>query len=347
MNYIGSKHSLLQFLEESIITITGNSSDYVFCDMFAGTGAVGKHFKKLGYQVIANDIQYYSYVLNRHYIGNHNEIDFKGLYDEISELLTAQDKLQSVCDYLNGLDGIEGFVYKNYCPNENCNRQYFSVENGKLCDAIRIKIENWHTSNKITDDEYYCLLSILLESIDKTANTASVYGAYLKQYKRSALKRLNLQPIPVITNSKEHFVFNDDVNKLVNHIEMDILYLDPPYNARQYSSNYHVLETIAGYDNPKLTGKTGMRADSIKSQYCSRTAVKNEFSDLISKAKAKYIFLSYNNEGLLSIEDVKEIMSKRGEYGLFAKKYTRFKADSNRDYKDTKTTEYLHYVIVK
>jgi adenine-specific DNA-methyltransferase len=126
------------------------------------------------------------------------------------------------------------------------------------------------------------------------------------------------------------------------------MYLDPPYNHRQYASNYHLLETIAKYDYPKIKGKTGLREyEAQKSLYCSRTKVKTAFKDLILKAKSKYIFLSYNNEGLMSLDDIKEIMSLRGKYNYFTKEYGRFKSDrdKNRIFKANKTMEYLHYVV--
>jgi adenine-specific DNA-methyltransferase len=107
---------------------------------------------------------------------------------------------------------------------------------------------------------------------------------------------------------------------LVGKISGDILYLDPPYNQRQYATNYHLLETITKYDNPKIYGKTGLREyQNQKSAYCSKTQVKESFRDLILKADVKYIFLSYNNEGLMSLEDIKEIMSQRGKYGFLPK----------------------------
>jgi len=96
-----------------------------------------------------------------------------------------------------------------------------------------------------------------------------------------------------------------------------------------------------------LKGKTGLRNyDEQKSKYCSKTSVKNEFSDLIANADAKFIFLSYNNEGLLSFDDIKRIMETRGEYGFFTREYNRFKADNGRKYAADKTVEYLHYVVV-
>ncbi|KKR61841.1 MAG: Adenine-specific DNA methylase, partial [Parcubacteria group bacterium GW2011_GWA2_40_37] len=192
------------------------------------------------------------------------------------------------------------------------------------------------------------LITSLLESTDKYANTASVYGAFLKKLKKTAQNSLILKPAQLIINDQEHEVFNEDINKISEKIQGDILYLDPPYNHRQYATNYHLLETIAKYDNPKIYGKTGLRDyQKEKSLYCSRSQVKKAFKDLILKAKAKYIFLSYNNEGLMTLDDIKEIMSLRGKYNNFTKDYNRFKADKteNRNYKADKTVEYLHYVV--
>ena len=344
MNYIGSKLSLLDFIEKSVDEVT--SGDYAsVCDLFAGTGAVGKHFKKKGKKIVSNDIQTYSYVLNRHYIGNHKSLEFNGLKQEISDLDKSDNKIVTVCNYLTNIPGKDGFIFTNYCLGGGQGRQYFSDENGKKCDAIRDTIETWYKTGKINKDEYYCLLCSLLESIDKVANTASVYGAFLKSLKKSAQKPLELIPVELILDEHEHLVFNDDANKVVSEQYVDVLYLDPPYNQRQYATNYHLLETIAKNDNPEIHGKTGLREyKQQKSLYCSRSQVKKAFSDLIVNAKAKYIFLSYNNEGLLTLEDIKEIMSSRGEYGFFTKDYHRFKADAGRDYSADRTVEYLHYV---
>jgi adenine-specific DNA-methyltransferase len=344
---------LLEFLEESINKVVGKNCN-TFCDLFAGTGIVGRYFKTKGYKIIANDIQYYSYVLNRHYIGNHKELNFTKLTKEIPDLksIDVKNRKNFVCNYLSDLKGVKGFIYKNYClggtKDKEESRQYFSDENGMRCDAIRQEIENWKKEKLISDDEYYFLVASLIESTDKYANTASVYGAFLKKLKKTAQNNLILKPAELIINKKDHEVFNEDINELSNKVAGDILYLDPPYNHRQYATNYHLLETIAKYDNPKIHGKTGLREyQSQKSLYCSRSQVKKAFKDLILRAKAKYIFLSYNNEGLMTLGDIKEIMSLRGKYGNFTKEYNRFKADKseNRCYTANKTLEYLHYVV--
>ena len=350
MNYIGSKLSLLEFLENSINKVVDKDCR-VFCDLFAGTGIVGGYFKKKGFKVIANDIQYYSYVINKHYIENHKELEFLKLSEELPELknIKIKDRKDFVCNHLEKLRGVHGFIYNNYCiggtNNKEIQRQYFSDMNGMRCDEIRQKIEKWKEEKVISDKEFNFLLTSLITSIDKCANTASVYGAFLKKLKKTAQRNFVLQPAELIINAQDHKVYNEDINSLIKKIKGDILYLDPPYNHRQYASNYHILETIAKYDNPKIHGKTGLRdyADQ-KSLYCSRVEAKNTFKDLILSANAKYIFLSYNNEGIMSLEDIKEIMSLRGKYGYFTKDYNRFKADKNRNYKADKTVEYLHYV---
>lgn len=352
MNYIWSKKSLLEFLEKSISKVVKNKN-YTFSDLFAWTGIVGRYFKEKGHKVIANDLQYYSYVLNKNYIGNHTDLYFSGLVREIPDLLlgTVENYKAIVLQHLDTLPGEKGFIYKNYSlggtQGQIFERLYFSDENAQKCDAIRKKIGKWYKEQKINENEFFFLLASLLESIDKVANTASVYGAFLKRLKKSAQGAMQLQPAQYYHNHHEHFVYNSDINDLVKDTEHEVVYLDPPYNARQYSSNYHILETIARYDSPKIKWKTWMRDCSAqKSRYCSKGEVKKEFSDLIMNLKAKYIFLSYNDEGLMSLDDIKEIMSQRGKYWYFTKEYQRFKADKNenRSYKKEKVIEYLHYV---
>ncbi len=355
MNYIGSKKSLLQFLEESIYQVVGKK-DFTFLDLFAGTGIVGQHFKSKGHKVIANDLQYYSFVLNKNYIENHKVLKFLRLEIELVDLkdIDYENRVDFVCKFLDNLELKEGFIYKNYClsgtKNKEFQRQYFSDENGKKVDTIREKIEDWKKEDKINDNEYYFLLTTLIENIDKVANTASVYGAFLKQLKKSAQQRFSMKPAIFVLNDHEHNVYNEDIETLVETVQGDVLYLDPPYNHRQYAPNYHLIETIAKYDNPKIKGKTGLRDYSHqKSKFSQKRDVLKSFENIIQKAKVKYIFLSYNNEGLMTEEEVRTIMSKRGSYGIFKKEYSRFKADKteNRNHTANSVVEYLHYIECK
>lgn len=334
MNYIGSKLKLSSWLQQEIKKVAGDDlSQKVFCDMFAGTGIVGRVFKKEVKQVISNDLEFYSYVLNKNYIQNHKNIT---------------DKLVFI-DKLNNLPLIDdGFIFKNYCMGSGSGRQYFSDENGKKIDNVRAKIKQWQDDKKINSNLYYFLLTSLLEAADKVANTASVYGAYLKHLKKSAQKTMVLCSAEFLVNDNSHQVFNEDSNDLIKKITGDILYLDPPYNHRQYGANYHLLNTIAKYDDFIPSGKTGLD-DYNRSKYCQKTQVKNSFEDLIKNANFKHIFLSYNNEGLMSENCIKNIMQKYGKYNLVQKEYQRFKADkdTNRQHKADKTFEYLHILNKK
>lgn len=308
-----------------------NLQDKIFCDIFAGTGIVGRTFKNKVKKVISNDIEHYSYILNKNYIENKIKIpNSESLLNELNSLPLLKN----------------GFIFKNYCIGSGSDRQYFTDYNGKKIDAIRTKIEEWKSSKKINKKTYYFLLASLLESADKVANTASVYGAFLKHIKKSAQNNLILEPADFIESKNSHKVFNEDSNTLIRKISGDILYLDPPYNHRQYGANYHLLNTISLYNNFTPQGKTGLR-EYTRSNYCTKKGIRNSFEELIKYAKFKYIFLSYNNEGLMSEKTTKDIMEKYGKYKLVKKQYQRFKADKteNRNHKANNTFEHLHILV--
>ncbi|EJO1482648.1 TPA: DNA adenine methylase [Campylobacter jejuni] len=329
MNYIGSKFKLSSFLFKSIDEVLKVKNqvlkDCIFCDIFAGTSAVGKLFKSKVKQIIANDKEFYSFVLAKNYIQNSN---FLSRADELIEIL-------------NQTPLIKGKIYKHYTIGGGENRQYFSDFNAMKIDSMRIKISEWKYDNFINEKECYFLLASLLESADKVANTASVYGAFLKHLKPSAQKELILLPAEFECTHTKHLVFNENANDLIKKIKGDILYLDPPYNSREYGANYHVLNSIAMYDDFIPQGKTGLRAYE-KSAWCKKNLVFDALEDLIKNADFKFIFLSYNDEGLLSLEQIRQIFEKYGKYDFKSQIYQRFKADSKRICQQNKTIEYLH-----
>ncbi len=348
MNYIGSKYSLRDFLETGVLKNV-DADCKMFCDVFAGTGVVGAHFKQKGFKIISNDIQYYAYCLNRALVGISQVPTFDGVLDDLIPAKRFCDATDIVLEYLNNLDGKPGFIYRNYCPGgtegAEFKRQYFSDENGKRCDAIRMQIEDWWQAGKLTEDEYFYLLASLIDAADRVANTASVYGAFLKHIKKSALKPLQLKRLGIVESDEDHEVHNVNGQELVERLSCDVLYMDPPYNHRQYCANYHVLETIARYDDPVLKGVTGLRPqDDQKSDFCMKRRALPAFEEMVRKTSARYVFLSYNSEGIMGKDEILQTMGQYGEANLTTRDYQRFRADvdrENRVYKADQVEEYL------
>lgn len=316
LNYIGSKHTLCPLLTKIINEEIPKLSDKSFLDMFSGTGSIAFKFQDITNNCYANDIEYYSFVINNALIKCQYSI-----------------KLQTILDECNCLEGVEGLIYKNYSENDSCDRMFFTAENAKKCDAIRIYIEELKNNETIIIDEYYFLLASLIVSMDKVANTSCVYGAFLKQYKKSSLKPLTVVPIHTKTNVKteKNMVYNlsaEELSKLDTFY--DVVYMDPPYNHRQYSANYCPLNYIAFYDSEiKLNGKTGIIDGYNKSNFCSKIKVKDSFKTILDNLKCNYIFISYNNEGLLSCDELKELLSSYGELKLYKIPYKKFKAQKS------------------
>ena len=183
--------------------------------------------------------------------------------------------------FITSLPGKTGFIARNYGPDAD--RLYYTRENARKADAIRQAIERWRKQQVITEQEYFYILCSLLEAIDQVANTASVYGAFLKKFKDSARKPLILRPLHLSNHAKGCKAFNEDANHLIQKMKCDVLYLDPPYNRRQYGANYHVLETIAAYDKPVIRGITGMRGYQ-RSRYCQPKSAKDAIAHLVQNA---------------------------------------------------------------
>ena len=333
MNYLGSKRRLLPFIKDTIHNTVGDDlSQITLCDLFAGTGIVGRAFKPLVKEIISNDLEHYAYVLNRNYIGNHKDI---------------QDTQQHI-DELNQLPLVHnGFIYRNYTIGGGTSRLYFSDDNGKRIDTIRQGIEKKRITDGIGDDLYYFLLASLLESADKVANNTCIYHSYLKNLTPSAQKPLVLEPANFDLTVNSHRVFNEDANTLIKRISGNganlptyVLYLDPPYTSRNYGCSYHLLNTIALYDNFVPAGVTGLR-EYQRSNWCIGSKVASELDNLLKHAEFKYIFLSYNNEGLMTSQTIESIMSQYGKYDCASTDYKRFKS-SNGTHKANKTVEYIH-----
>lgn len=338
LNYIGSKKTLLDFIDFVIIKINNKLGDdknkIKFFDGFAGSGVVGKFFNhKYGYNTYSNDLEFYSFVLSYALLKVPYSVKLQNIIENLNLLTKPID------------DNNFNLITLNYSEKGKEKRKFWTTTNAEKADAIMENIHNSLKNKLITKDESYFLIASLLSSFDKVANTASVYGAFLKKYKNSALKTLVVKPIHTdvnITNHNTNTVFNLDINSPdITKNKFDIVYLDLPYNARQYSSNYHPLNFIAKYDKNIIPyGKTGLLKNSNKSNYSIKKNVVETFTNLINDLDAKFILVSYNNEGLMDSDTIVDILKSKGKTSLYKYEYKKFKSQATQ--LNEKVYEYLY-----
>lgn len=318
--YIGNKHKLIEWIFSIINRECEGDS---FTDIFAGTGVVSavasKHFKK----VILNDFLHSNYIIYQAFFGNDNWDSNK-----VNNIIREYNNI-------NGEDLAENYFSKNF------GGKYFSKNSAKIIGFIRDNIEE----NKVNlaKREYSMLITSLLYSIDKIANTVGHYDAYFK--KDFIEDRFFMRPIDPV-EVKDVSFFKEDANILAKKIKTDIVYIDPPYNSRQYSRFYHVLETLVKWDKPVLHGVALKPEPENMSDYC-RVNAKDKFAELVRDLDAKYLVVSYNNtydsksnssENKITLKEIKDILSERGKTKVFEKDYRHFNA-GNTDFNNHK--EYL------
>ena len=304
--YLGNKYKLLEFIQE-IINLKCDKIDS-FCDIFGGTGVVGNKFNSKEVKIISNDL------LNTNYVCLKTFFETK---------VNIQLGISKKIDYLNSLE----VITDNYF-SENFGNTFFTIENARKIGFIREEIDRISEN----EEEKNILLCSLIYSVDKTANTVGHYDAFRK--KLDAIKPIRLL-IPNINFSKNqnNEVFNEDANSLIRKITCDVLYIDPPYNSRQYSDAYHLLENLAEWKKPKVEGiAKKMDRTHIKSAYCLKNATQ-AFEDLIMNANCKHILLSYNNtaktkddrsNARIEDKDIIRILKQRGSIEIFEKEYKAF-----------------------
>ena len=341
MRYLGNKTKHLEFIYSSMVecmNLIQNKSPIIF-DAFGGTGSISQFFNYNNYRVVSNDINNYSYKLcfSRNSITK-TDLTFEVLKMNMEQIIT----LLNNCKY-------KGFIYNNYSPNPQLNheRKYFTNENAEIIDGIRTQIEEWIINKQITNNEYIFLVALLIECVSLYSNIPGTYGAFNTNWdSRSTRKfKLDIGLVNKLLSKYNNQTFNRDVREIISIVDCDILYLDPPYNERDYSMYYHVLETISLYNNPELNNnKTGTKKVYNKSKWCIKPECKNELEYLIKNTKARCIILSYNNEGIISIDEIEQIFKKYGTYIVKQKLVKRFKCNDTND-NDKIVYEYLHILI--
>lgn len=334
MRYIGSKLRLINFIESIIKKYCGDKlNDKVFCDLFAGTGVVGRSFSPLVKKVIANDLEKYSFIANYVQLNGYDKEVFNKFFNEFNSL-SNEEKIKLADSNRTLID-----AYTEYGKKD---RLFFTQTNGLYLQAARNFLRE--KSTELSFNDYLAILYAIMEGADKIANTMSTYGMFASKFKENSIKPIQFQE-PKISKaaSDNNEVYMEDANELIKNLHGDILYLDPPYNQRQYSSYYFVLNAIAENRAPETDTKSGVKNDECnKSSYNKKKEVANSLEELIQNADFEWIFLSYNNEGLLSFDEIKSIFEKYGNYWVESTDYQRYKADNNRNQAADSVVEYIH-----
>lgn len=320
--YTGSKFKLADWIFSIIDNhCTGRS----FCDIFAGTGIIAQHAINEMEKVVINDFLY------------SNEIIYKAFF------LQKPFDHTKINSYKLRFQNIDASSMKDNYASINYGNKFFSYNDALRIGAIRDAIDSL---NDINEKERAILIASLLYSADKAANTVGHYDAYIKgQHIPDTFKFDLISPYATTAEIEIH---REDANILAKSLNMDIVYIDPPYNSRQYSRFYHVLENLATWRKPKLYGEALKPKPENMSEYCRNGAI-NTFADLIHDLRCKYIVVSYNNtyaskstssQNKMTLESIKEVLKAKGELMCFAKDHAFFNAGK------TSFTEHKEFIFL-
>lgn len=345
MRFIGNKdlivNDILELLENTGLLnrqlnfLKGTKKDLVFFDAFCGTGAVSDVLKSY-MDIIINDM-----------------IDWSVIYTQgrlMGTICSFETLGFDPFDFINSNEKIlQGFFYNNYSPG-NSNRMYFTTKNAGRIDYIRFQIEEWKNQSKITNNEYAYLLASLIESISYISNTAGVYGAFLKHWDPRAKKELIFKGVSSNSSKvKSLKAFNAKIEDIIENVECDILYLDPPYTQNQYGTQYHILQTLVLNDNPTISKITGSRPTGPMRSDWSKDIKSHILLDkILAKTKAKFVVFSYSKDGFMSKSFIEASLKRYGKSETYICKkisYSKYKNFKSRG--DKEHFEYLFFIELK
>lgn len=359
MRYIGNKTKLVPFLLQTIDDL--GLSPGVACDPFAGTASVARALKVAGWRVHSGDLMSASYA----YQVARVELDRTPAYP--GALLGGNGRRRSVSyaavlRVMQALPPAAGFVTEHYTPDgvdgSEHGRMYFTPRNGAAIDAMRERISAWSHGGLIDRPGEQLLIATLIQAADRVANTTGVYASFVKTWQPNATRPISLRPIrPTVPPSEAArgcTAFRGPAGELLRRAgAVDLLYLDPPYNERQYPGYYHLPELLAqGWDPPpELRGKTGLIPDDdLRSDWCRRGRCEAALLSLLDAADARHLLLSYNDEGLLPGESIESAFRGAGDpdtFRVFTRGYRRYRSDSDgpgRRYQRNAVRERAYYV---
>jgi adenine-specific DNA-methyltransferase len=349
ITYIGNKRALLHFITRGIEIVQQRlkKDSLTIFDVFSGSGIVARHFKRYARLLLVNDLENYAKITNECYLSNKNDLNMPVLHDIHNALI----------DRVTTRSPAPGIVTKLYAPKndgriEKGERVFYTRENALYIDTMRNLIED-------VDAEYKkFFLAPLLAEASVHSNTSGVFKGFYKDKEtgigqfggsnQDSLLRIKgpiVLPFPVFSNFNGDFiVYHDDANRVIREApEVDLAYLDPPYNQHAYGSNYFMLNVILENTLPENTSTvSGIPKNWNRSAYNKKQYAREALTDLAANIKAKYVLLSFNSEGFISLTAMKELLEKIGRVEVLETTYNTFRACRNLSNRDIHVTEYLY-----
>lgn len=328
LRYLGSKTLMVERIKA---LIGPQSPGALFCDPFGGIGTVGNYMKQNGFQVISGDVLRFAYFFQRTLIQLNATPSFSGLISETGE---------NVEQFLNTLSSPQGWLIESYCEKRN----FFTLDNARRIQGCINAIWNWRVKQNINEDEYAFLVASLIQSMDRVANTAGTYYAYLKEYYRKALQPFKFRFLRPAQGKYPCQCFLEDANTLVRRHPCQILYLDPPYNTRDYTKYYHLPETIAIGEIPIPVGKSGVPIrQETRSPYIQQTKVERAFQELLASSRCEMLLFHYTDNGLLRKQFIRDTLS---ELGTVEEYYFDCKGYRTNSSQSTNSQHHIYKVIL-
>jgi adenine-specific DNA-methyltransferase len=349
ITYIGSKRALLDFIGGGIKIVQKklNKQKLAIFDVFSGSGIVSRYFKGFSNLLIVNDLEKYAKIINQCYLSNEDELDIAKLKDYYREIVfeASNDKL------------IRGLISELYSPRDDKNikpeeRVFYTVRNAMYIDTVRQLIK------EVPPGEQHFFLAPLLSEASIHANTSGVFKGFYKNKdtgigqfggrNQDALFRItgNIElPFPIFSNfNSEVIIYHGDANKIAAEApDVDMAYLDPPYNQHPYGSNYFMLNLIVDYNYPENLSKiSGIPDDWNRSDYNKACSACRALTELAAAVKAKYVLISFNSEGFIGLEQMKNMLRKIGKVEVLETGYVAFRGSRNLNNRKIHVKEYLY-----
>lgn len=314
MRYFGSKVSTIKVIYDLASKYVPKGS---FCDPFGGIGSVGSYFKSKDYEVWSGDILLFAYYFQITRLKYFKQLPFR----KVVSALGLSDR-NDLISYLNSLSTSNGWFVKEYSEK----RLFFTKKNAQKIQACRRAIMAWRKQGWLNRDEHAIMLASLINSMDKVANTAGTYYAYLKRWHRKAIHDFRFELMEPVPSTIKGHCFNEPAKKIVSRQQFDILYLDPPYNQRSYAHYYHLPETMAFETTPRVHGISGIPDRILAiSDFNKPKEAKNALVDILDNANFKHLIFHYTDAGVIKPQEVRNLLSEYGridDYIIDSKGYT-------------------------